>query len=209
MPRKKPSSAKVKPIVGGTAARTKRLRLKPSEKIRSRGSALEVRVGPAKMGAPSKYDERFVAVAKQMAKVGATDSEIAAAMGVSLSTLNYWRAAHPEFLAALREGKDAFDERIEKSLAHRALGYTYDAEEIKMIDDVVVRVPIKKHVPPDVTACIFWLKNRRPDEWRDVNQTNHVPVPLEAGQDVRIEIERRVISIAARLREEEGPRLVN
>ena len=57
----------------------------------------------------------------------------------------------------------------------RAVGYSFQAEKMFCNKDgIVTRVPYIEHVPPDVTAQIFWLKNRKPVEWRDVQQMEHV-----------------------------------
>jgi hypothetical protein len=79
------------------------------------------------------------------------------------------------FLEALRAGAAEADERTERSLYERANGYTFDSEKVFMTKEgEIVRAPIKGHVPPDVHAAEFWLKNRRPDRWRDVQQLEHV-----------------------------------
>jgi hypothetical protein len=68
---------------------------------------------------------------------------------------------------------------VERSLYERANGYSYDA--VKIFCDKngnVTKVPYVEHVPPDVTACIFWLKNRDPQHWRDVQQLEHTPRPV-------------------------------
>jgi hypothetical protein len=66
-------------------------------------------------------------------------------------------------------GKEVADDRVERSLFNRATGYTYDATKVFMPAGAKkpVYAPYREHVPPDVTACIFWLKNRRKDQWRD------------------------------------------
>jgi hypothetical protein len=62
------------------------------------------------------------------------------------------------------------DDRVERSLYNRAIGYSYDAVKIFCSrDGEIIEAPYVEHVPPDVTACIFWLKNRRPQDWRDVS----------------------------------------
>lgn len=94
--------------------------------------------------------------------------ELAEYFGVSDRTIYRWKASHPEFCQALKTGKEQADERVERSLYHRAVGYTFDSEEIRVLrDGTVVRVPKKEHVAPDTTAAIFWLKNRRKETWRD------------------------------------------
>jgi hypothetical protein len=78
-------------------------------------------------------------------------------------------AKHPQFGEALKLGKKEADQRVERSLYQKAVGYSYDAVKIFMPTGAKkpVIVPYLEHVPPDVTAGIFWSKNRRPDRWRD------------------------------------------
>ncbi len=101
--------------------------------------------------------------------MGATDAEITRFFDVSVPTLSSWAAIHEDFGAALQKGGAVADERVKRSLYQRATGYSYESE--KIIYDAkrgeVIRVPIVVHVPPDVTAQIFWLKNRDPKNWRD------------------------------------------
>ena len=75
-----------------------------------------------------------------------------------------WAATHAEFRAALKVGKEAADQRVERSLYQRAVGYHYDAVKTFMPAGAKkpVYAPYVEHVPPDVTAQIFWLKNRDP-----------------------------------------------
>ena len=82
---------------------------------------------------------------------------------------------HPDFLGSLKAGKEEADARVEQSLYQRAVGYSFKSEKIFCNKDgEVTRVPIVEHVPPDVTAQIFWLKNRDPKRWRDAWQVEHV-----------------------------------
>jgi hypothetical protein len=79
--------------------------------------------------------------------------------------------------AARRHRGDLLAEELQAqpTTHNRAVGYSY--ETVKIFCDKngkVTRVPYQEHVPPDVTACIFWLKNRKPSEWRDVQQMEHV-----------------------------------
>lgn len=98
--------------------------------------------------------------------------QIADVLDVSISCVNNWKVQHPEFAQALRVGKDEVDEAVARSLLGRALGYTYDSVKIFCKDGEVTEVPYREHVPPDVTAQIFWLKNRRPNEWRDRHEVS-------------------------------------
>lgn len=120
-------------------------------------------------GRPEAYEPRFVTIARAMALQGATDEEIAVALDVSVRTLYLWKARHEEFSAALKAQKDIADDRVERSLYNRAVGYTYDAVKIFLPRGAVepVIVPYKEHVPPDPGAAFNWLRNRRKDTWRD------------------------------------------
>ena len=120
-------------------------------------------------GRPSEYRVKYIERAKEMCSNGATDAELAEEFGVSVTTLYNWRAKYPEFLEALKIPKRNADDRVERSLFERATGYT--RESVKIFYDSktgrTIEVPFLEHVPPDPTAMIFWLKNRRPKEWRD------------------------------------------
>jgi hypothetical protein len=95
---------------------------------------------------------------------------MAAFFEVAVSTFYKWKNEHPEFSEAIKLAKVVADERVERSLYHRAVGYTFDGEKVFQFQGQVVRAQTKEHVPPDTTAMIFWLKNRRPKEWRDIRQ---------------------------------------
>lgn len=120
-------------------------------------------------GRPSVYKPEFVEQAKKLCALGATDVELADFFKVSIRTIADWKVRHADFLHALKLGKETADERVATSLYQRAMGYTHDAVKIFMPANArePVYAPYREHVPPDTTACIFWLKNRRPEEWRD------------------------------------------
>jgi hypothetical protein len=120
-------------------------------------------------GRPSEYRPEYVGVTKKLCELGATDEDVADALGVSVRTIYRWRCEHDEFCQALKVGKVNPDDRAELSLYRRVSGYSYPAVKIFMPAgaDAPVYAEYREHVPPDVTACIFWLKNRRPEQWRD------------------------------------------
>lgn len=118
-------------------------------------------------GRPSKYRSEMIEQARKLATLGATDREMADFFEVSESTFYLWKLEHPELSEALKQSKEAADERVEHSLYRRALGYSHDAVKIVQVGGEVVNAPYVEHYPPDTTAAIFWLKNRRPKEWRD------------------------------------------
>jgi len=119
-------------------------------------------------GRPSKYKPEFNEQAAKLCKLGATDRELADFFGVKEWTINRWKAEYPEFSQSLKRGKAECDDRVEQSLYRRAVGYEHDAVKILMTKEgEVYREDYVEHYPPDTVACIFWLKNRRPDQWRD------------------------------------------
>ena len=94
----------------------------------------------------------------------------AAFWGVTVKTFYNWQKEHPGFLHALKEGKEKPDAQVERSLFERATGYTHDAVKILQYEGQPVIVPYTERYPPDSTSMIFWLKNRRPDRWRDKSE---------------------------------------
>ena len=127
-------------------------------------------------GRPTKYKPEYVQIAKPVAKLGATDSDLADVFQVRISTIRLWMNIYPEFSEAIRVGKDAANQRVERSLYQRGLGYNYDAVKIFMPagSKQPIVVHYTEHCPPDVTAAFIWLKNRDPDRWRDVQNVEHV-----------------------------------
>lgn len=125
------------------------------------------------MGRPSKFKEEFIQQAEKLAKLGATDVEIADFFEVEARTLYRWKAENEPFCQALKAGKEVADERVERSLYARANGYEHDEVDIRVVDKGIVQTRIRKYYPPDTTACIFWLKNRKPIEWRDKQDVEH------------------------------------
>lgn len=119
-------------------------------------------------GRPSSYKPEYAAQAVKLCRLGATDVEMADFFGVSEQTINAWKRAHPLFLEALKEGKLEADANVAERLYQRAMGYSHQAVKIAASPSGEhVAVPYTEHYAPDTTAAIFWLKNRRPDQWRD------------------------------------------
>ena len=121
------------------------------------------------VGRPTEYRPEFVETAAQMCANGATDMELAEEFEVSVTTIYNWRAKHPEFLEAVKTPKGIADDRVERSLFERATGYAHNAVKIFLPagTDKPIIVPYVEYVPPDTTAATFWLKNRKPAEWRE------------------------------------------
>ena len=115
------------------------------------------------------------------ARDGLTDEQISNNLGIHIATFYDYKKKYSEFSESLKKGKEIVDYEVENALLKRALGYEYDeityecGEEVKRV---------RKQVAPDTTAQIFWLKNRKPAQWREkqvveTNSTVEVKRPFE------------------------------
>ena len=139
------------------------------------------------IGRPSKYKEEYCEQAEKLARLGATDKEMADFFGVTEQTLNNWKTDkdgnETPFFESLKRGKVESDARVVDSLYQRALGYSCREDKVFLVNKKPLIVPMMKQYPPDTTAAIFWLKNRRPSEWRDrqdINVTGDMPADVSA-----------------------------
>ena len=118
------------------------------------------------------------------ARDGLTDKDIAKNMRVGYTSIREWKKKFPEIAEALRIGKDSADRIVENALYKSACGYTVKVRKpvkVKQIDydpetgrkvcesETWKMVEEEQHYPAQVTAQIFWLKNRKPDQWREKN----------------------------------------
>jgi len=143
--------------------------------------------------AKSKWEEikdKLILV-EGWARNGLTDKQIAKNLGIGIRTFYEYKNNYPQFLQSLKRGKEVIDFEVENALLKRALGYEYDEvtkERILKKDEkgaplvnihgvpiyeMVVTKKVTKQVAPDTTAQIFWLKNRKPQEWRDKQEVTH------------------------------------
>jgi hypothetical protein len=125
------------------------------------------------MGRPSKFKPEFVDQARKLCLLGATDAEIADFFEVDERTIYRWKGQNEAFCQALKVGKDEADNRVERSLYQRAVGYSHPDVHVSSYMGDVTLTPIVKHYPPETVAAIFWLKNRRPEAWRDKLDHEH------------------------------------
>ena len=95
---------------------------------------------------------------------GLTQQQIANNLGINVDTLIEYKKKYPDFSEALKKGKEVVDIEVENALLKRALGYKYD--EVTYENGVETK-RVTKEVQPDTTAQIFWLKNRKPKNWKD------------------------------------------
>lgn len=121
------------------------------------------------------------------ARDGLTNEQIAKNIGINPDTLYSWIKKYPEISETLKRGKDVVDRQVENALLKRALGYEFEEvtyepipikpyinDEGKVIEyELGITKKVKKQVSPDTTAQIFWLKNRKPNEWRDKQEISH------------------------------------
>lgn len=126
-------------------------------------------------GRPSQYRDEYADQAHKLAVLGATDQEIADFFEIDVRTVYRWKHDHEAFCQALKAGKEVADERVERSLYQKAIGYEQDEVKIFMPGgaSAPVYAPFRAKIAPDTTAAIFWLKNRRSQEWRDKQDHEH------------------------------------
>ena len=122
------------------------------------------------------------------ARDGLTDEQIAYNMGIRRTTLYEWSNRFPDIANTLKKGKAPVDQQVENALLKRALGYDYE-ETITEMEEVGGKPKkhirrVSKHMPGDTTAMIFWLKNRRPDRWRDKQDVSVNSEPVRIMIDV-------------------------
>lgn len=120
-----------------------------------------------KGGRPTEFNTKYVKQAYKLTLLGYTNDQLAEFFEVATSTIHYWRHKFPKFSDAIQKGKEDADGNVALSLYQRAIGYTHKETDIKVIEGKIVQTELKKHYAPDPVSMFFWLKNRRPDLWRD------------------------------------------
>ena len=126
-------------------------------------------------GARGKYHEWLtkegLTLIEGWAKDGLIDEQIAANIGITTTTLYDWKKKYADFSDALKKGKETSDYEVENALFKSATGYEYEErKEVQEVVDGIMRKRVeitRKQVPPNATSAIFWLKNRKPDKWRN------------------------------------------
>lgn len=141
--------------------------------------------------AKSKADEWLeqdkLTLLEAWARDGLTDEQIANNMGISVASLYNYKNQHLEILEALKKGKEVVDIEVENALLKKCFGYNvpvkktfklkqaeYDPETGKKIKEYeeLVEGYDEVHIPADTTSQIFWLKNRKPKQWKDKVETS-------------------------------------
>jgi len=132
------------------------------------------------------------------ARDGLTDEQIASNLGIRRETLYDWKKKYPNISDALKRGKEVIDIEVENALLNKALGFTvkvkksYKLKDVEYKDGRKVReseriemADEEQYIPPDTTAQIFWLKNRKPGEWRDKQNIEHTG---KDGEAIKVEL---------------------
>ena len=156
-------------------------------------------------GRPTKFKESFVQDAVQICEMGATIPELAESLGVSRRSIYQWASKYPAFAHALKVGKAPADDRVERSMFQKAVGFTTTETKRKYAvtqgkDGKDVRTLVSEEIhdksyAPDVTAGIFWLKNRRPELWMDRKSiTGDLDINIGDGISDR-ELKQRVLGL--------------
>ena len=136
-----------------------------------------------KVGRKSRYNAKMhPRRATELVEQGLTDKELAEAFGVHVDTIYDWQNKFSEFSESIKKAKEKPNRDVEAALFKRCIGYTYDSDEVTASGEKdaqgankVIKIVRKKvHVPGDVTAMIFWLKNRMPKEWGDSYRMQHI-----------------------------------
>lgn len=162
----------------------------------------DMRVGKDKSLCTADMPDRIL----MMAKLGLSIAQMAQAVGVHSRTLNEWLATRPEIRKAYEDGKHVFDYAVQLALQQRAVGYTY--KEVKTVEGKDVngrkfktKYTTEKHMPADSTAAIFWLKNRDPENWRDVNKNENTFIVNNTENNLNLDVlsekEKKLLRSAA------------
>ena len=126
-------------------------------------------------GRPSKYYsnvEPKLLLIEAWARDGLTDADICKNLDVGKDAFIDYKKQYPELSEALKRGKEEIDVMVENAMLKAALGYDYTEEELNKVTGEPIE--LRKVAHPNTTALIFWLKNRKPKQWRDKQELEHL-----------------------------------
>lgn len=126
-----------------------------------------IHLNSSKVGRPKALQDIDLELLTRLCKLGLTDEQLADFYEVSVATIYNAKNRDQEFLEAIKKGKEIADAAVGEALYQRATGYEHEAVKIQQYEGQIIETPYIKHYAPDTTAAIFWLKNRRRDDWRD------------------------------------------
>jgi hypothetical protein len=121
----------------------------------------------AARGRPTRFEPEMCEQAHNYCLLGATNDELADFFHVSSSTIDRWIAGRTDFGDAVRSGRVVADARVARGLYGRAVGYDRMVERSVIVGGKLRPVASTVHYPPNVQACIFWLRHRRRETWGD------------------------------------------
>lgn len=124
-------------------------------------------------GRPTRYKKEYAEQAYKYCLLGADDQRLASFFDVCIATIHNWKNNHPEFLDALKRGKDLADAEVADSLFKRATGYSHVEQKVFNNQGEIDTHDTVKHYPPDPTAIAYWLNNRQRKNWKMRQDINH------------------------------------
>jgi hypothetical protein len=122
-----------------------------------------------KVGQPTKYDPAFIPVVQNLVARGFINTEIADTLNIDERTLYNWKREHEDFAAALVRSKDQIDDMVEATLLMKAQGFERKVQKATASGKVVT---VTEYFQPSDSAIQFWLKNRRPEQYREQRDVN-------------------------------------
>ena len=141
------------------------------------------------------------------ARDGLTDEQICQKIGIHVSTLCEWKNRFPQLAESIKKGKAPVDTAVENALLKSALGYTIKVKEPikvkvekmkpgigRVVEERVEMVEREVSVPPNVTAQIYWLNNRRPERWRNKPQTVEDTSTMEKLDAMLAEVKNHAVN---------------
>ena len=163
-------------------------------------------------GRPTLFKIEYVDQAYRYCLLGATIVQMAEFFGVSKQTIDLWIKTRPEFRGAIERGRARADAEMAQSLFHRGRGYSHNAVKIFLHEGEIIEAPYVEHYPPDTAAASLWLRNRRPDLWRDKQEHEHTGAnggPIDIRRVERLIIDAATGSeIVDDAADTDGPRLL-
>jgi hypothetical protein len=128
-------------------------------------------------GRPTAYKPENAEIARRACLLGATNEDLAERFEVSRTTIDNWIASIPDFSAAVKQGRQVADEAVVAALLARAIGMEHKSTKVFCQNGQPVTAEYMQYFPPDMRACMFWLRNRSPAHWRENR-------PVARGSDV-------------------------
>ncbi len=134
-----------------------------------------------------QYRPVYAKIARELAQQGMLFTEMAAFFDVEERTFRKWRVEYPELEDAIRSvDLEKVTEKVEATYAQAAQGYERIEHEIKVIEDQVVYVPVRRYYPPNAGAAKFWMQAKR--GWRTPDQgPAQLPPPTQPAEPEAIE----------------------